>query len=222
MRGRAGRSDMIQHISPDTFEFFASYLLAGYVVIIVRSRFILGVRPKPAELIVEAIVFSLINQLLASLISELSNYTGLSHWLDSTGVLPGSDSKLYFFLKVLALPALLGIILGYNLSAGWKNALLRRLSMPVVHPVQRGYDFAFGNGREPGFVIVKYFDETTVLGFFGENSLAASDPERSDLYLERLYFINESGSWQEPDPPRSGLVNLRDVRSIEFLDPEGK
>jgi len=213
---------MVQLLSPDTFEFFATYLLAGYVVIIVRSRFILGVRPKPAELVVEAIVFSLVNQLVASLIVEISVWTGLTRLLDSSGFLPSSDSRIYFFLKILALPTVIGLLLGYNLSAGWKNALLRRLSMPVTHPVQRGYDFAFGRGREPGFVIVKYFDDTTVLGFFGETSLAASDPERSDLYLERLYFLNDDGSWQEPDPSRSGLVNLEEVRSIEFLDPEGK
>src|SRR6056297_511813 len=221
MAGGAGVT-MTQLVSPETFEFFATYLLAGYVVIIVRSRFILGVRPKPTELAVEAIIFSLVNQLLATLIADISSAIGISHWLDTTVGLPDTDSNVFFFLKVLVLPSIIGLILGYNLSAGWKNALLRRFSMPVIHPVQKGYDFAFGNEREPGFVIIKYFDDTTVAGFFGENSLAASDAERSDLYLERLYFVDDDGSWQEPDPPRSGLVNLRDMRSIEFLDPEDK
>ena len=63
-----------------------------------------------------------------------------------------------------------------------------------------------------------YEDGTTVVGWFGENSLAATVTERSDLFLERLYFIAEDGSWTEPTPPRSGLVSLRNVRSIEFLD----
>ena len=211
---------MLQLISPHTFEFFATYLLAGYVVIIVRSRFILGVRPKPAELAIEAIIFSLVNQLLAALIADLSAYAGLVQWLDRANGFPNSDSRLFFFLKVLLLPALLGMALGYNLSAGWKNALLRRLSMPIVHPVQKGYDFAFGNERPPGFVIITYFDDTMVLGFFGTNSLAASDRKRSDIYLERLYVVNDKGEWEEPEPPRSGVISLRDVRSIEFLDPE--
>lgn len=210
-----------QAVSAQTFELIATYLLAGYVVIITRSRFIIGVRPKPSELAIEAIIFSLVNQLLATLIADLSAYVGLSGLLDRSDVLPDSDSRLFFFLKVLALPALLGLLLGYNLSAGWKNALLRRLSMPVIHPVQKGYDFAFGNERPPGFVIVTYFDGTTVLGYFGADSLAASDPERSDIYLERLYIQNDKGDWEEPTPARSGVISLRDVRSIEFLDPEG-
>ena len=143
---------MVQLLSPETFEFFATYLLAGYVVIIVRSGFILGVRPKPAELAVEAIIFSLVNQMLATLIADVSSVTGLANWLDTSVGILDSDSKLFFFLKVLVLPALLGMILGYNLSAGWKNALLRRLSMPVTHPVRKGYDFAFGNERDTGLV----------------------------------------------------------------------
>lgn len=207
-------------LSPETFDFFATYLLAGYVVIIVRSRFILGLRPKPTELIVEAVIFSLVNQLAASAIAELSVYFGVNQFLNTVGVLPSYDSRVYFFAKILVLPTLIGSALGYNLTAGWKNALLRRLSLPVIHPVQRGHDYAFGNNREPGFVIVTYFDETTVAGYFGENSLAASDAQRSDLYLERLYLIDEVYEWQQPSPPRSGLISLQNVRSIEFLESE--
>jgi hypothetical protein len=210
---------MAQFLTPETFDFFATYLLAGYVVIIVRSRFILGLRPKPAELIIEAIIFSLINQLLASAIVEITRIYGVIAWMDSVAYIPSSNSKFYFFLKILALPTLIGLAMGYNLSSGWKNALMRRLSMPVIHPVQKGYDFAFGRDRDAGFVIVTYFDGTSVAGYFGENSLASSDPDRSDLYLERLYKVGDEGEWSEPDPARSGLVNLNDVRSIEFLDP---
>lgn len=208
-------------LSPETFEFFATYLLAGYVVIIVRSRFVLGLRPKPAEIVIEAIIFSLVNELIASGLLEVSNWTGLTGAITERGWVAPGESRGFFFAKILVLPTLLGAVLGYNLTAGWKNALLRRLSLPIIHPVQKGHDFAFGSNRQPGFVIITYFDGTTVLGFFGEQSLASSDPERSDLYLERLYRSDDDGSWSQPDPPRSGLINLENVRSVEFLDPEG-
>lgn len=210
---------MVQLLSPETFEFFATYLLAGYVVIIVRSRFILGVRPKPAELVVEAIIFSLVNQLLATFIADISTLTGLARWFGTAIGLPDSNSSFFFFLKVLVLPAILGMILGYNLSAGWKNALLRKLSMPISHPVRKGYDFAFGNEREPGLIEVTYVDGTKIGGWFGEKSLAASDEDRSDLYLERVYII-ENGDWKETTPHRSIWLSLRDVRSIEFLEEQ--
>jgi len=202
---------MAQFLTPETFEFFAKYLLAGYIVIIVRSRFIVGVRPKPAEVVIEAVIFSLINQL---------TFSGL------IAVLPDQflailDKQLILFAEILFLPALFGLLLGWNLSRGWNNAFLGRLSMPVAHPVQRAHDYAFGNNRAPSLVIVTYEDGTVIRGYFGEASLAASDATRSDIYLERLYVEDESGQWKEIQPGRSGLITLNGVRSIEFLDETG-
>jgi len=126
-------------------------------------------------------------------------------------------------LDVLVLPSLLGWLLGVNLSKGWNRAILRRLSAPVSHPVQRAHDFAFGTVGRPSLVLVTYEDGVTIRGYFGPNSLASSDEERSDLYLERLYDVDEaSGRWIEPSPGRSGLVSLNRVRSIEFLDEESE
>jgi len=213
---------MSQLLTPATFEFFANNLLAGYIVILARSWFILGLRPKPAELVVEAVVFSLIIQLLALLIGAIASIVGFSEWLHSFDWYDPSGLQIVFFLKILVLPTLLGIVLGWNLTAGWKHALLRRLSMPVVHPVQRAHDFAFGVDRVPGLVIVTYEDGSVVRGFFGEQSLASSDTNRSDIYLEQLYMEDEKGQWYTPTPARSALLTLHSVRSIEFLEPEGE
>jgi len=203
---------MAQFLTPETFEFFAKFLLAGYIVIIVRSRFILGVRPKPTELVVEAIILSLINQLVFSAVSAFIPDQQLAQ----------VDDQVLLFAEVLFLPTLMGLLLGWNLSRGWNNAFLRRLSMPIVHPVQRAHDFAFGNHRSPALVIVSYEDGTVIRGYFGESSLAASDPSRSDIFLERLYVEDESGQWAEIQPGRSGLISLNGVRSIEFLDEIGE
>lgn len=194
-------------LTPETFEFFARYLLAGYIVIIVRSRFVIGLRPNPTELIVEAIIFSLIVQLI---VEGLYLFAALNIWRQSTSDV---SQRVRLFVEVLVLPALFGAALGWNLSSGWKNAVLRRLSVPVVHPVQRAHDFAFGVNRAPGFVIVTYEDGTVLRGFFGEQSLASSDPERSDLFLERIY-----GEEDGDEPTRSALISLSGVRSIEFID----
>ncbi len=205
-------------LTPQTFEFFATYLLAGYIVIIVRSKFIVGLQPKPAELVIEAIILSLINQLAAAAIHEIASWVGLIVWVDDRLEVSAVDTQLVFLAKILILPTFIGLLLGYNLTAGWKNAFLRRLSLPVIHPVQRAHDYAFGNDRHSGFVMITYDDGTLIAGFFGEKSLAATDANRSDLYLESLYKIDEDGNWEEPTPQRSGWINLVNVRTVEFLD----
>jgi len=207
---------MLQDLfSPTNFDFFARYFLAGFILFSVRGRYVLGERPKPAEVVFEAIVLSLINQLVFLLLVGLVQWIAqLCGW--NTGAIVDTNGKTALFLEVLILPTLLGAVFGANLKRGWNSAFLRRLSMPVVHPTRRAYDFAFSD-RETCFLIVNFKDGGSVYGYFGPTSLAASDPGRSDLYLETLYDVANDGQWTESNPPRSALISIDDVRSIEFV-----
>lgn len=199
-------------LTPDNFDFFARFLLAGWIIISIRSRFVVGERPKLAETLAEAVILSLINQLIFSLFS-------LGFDLGFPTRAP--SARLNFYAEVVLLPACLGLLFGWNLSRGWNKSLLRRLSMPIHLPKRRAYDHAFTQNQTEGFVILTFGDGTKVYGYFGENSLAGSDPEHGDIYLERLYAIGDDGQWFEENPPRSAFLDLADVRSIEFLKPEG-
>lgn len=97
---------------------------------------------------------------------------------------------------------------------------LSRIVSPNFHPTERAYDYAFTVGRGPSFVIVTYRDGTQVYGYFGPRSLAGSDEARSDIFLERLYTLSEDGQWIEASPPRSAILMLADLRSIEFIARE--
>ena len=201
---------MTELIDPSNFQFFARYLLAGLIIIWVRGNFAVGERPRLSEMAVEAVVLSLVNQLTAQLLAWTAGALGV----------PKPPAELAFFTEVLVLPALLGLVFGLSLSKGWSQAVFRRLSMPVQNPARRAYDFAFTFNEIEGFVIVTYEDGTKVYGYYGENSLAANDPDRSDLYLERIYELDEDGQWFEQTPPRGALLSLKSLRSIEFLEPE--
>jgi len=204
---------MVQELfTPANFDFFARYFLAGFILFSVRSRYVLGERAKPAEIIFEAIILSLINQLVFLLLTTAVIST--ANWYPGTSIQVGEETL--FFAEVLALPAVLGALFGFNLRRGWNLALFRRLSMPVVHPTRRAYDYAFSD-RDESFLIIVFKDGTNVYGFFGQDSLAASDPNRSDIFLERLYDVGDGGQWSESVPSRSALIALDDIRSIEFV-----
>lgn len=151
-------------LTPETFEFFAKYLLAGFIIFSVRGYYILGERPKQTEIFFEVIVLSLINQFVFLALSWL-----FSVMVAATGIDPiianVATVRLPFFLEVLVLPVFIGLTVGLNLKRGWNEALLRRLSMPVVQPTRRAYDHLFGELRRESFLIVTYEDGTTVYGF---------------------------------------------------------
>jgi hypothetical protein len=202
---------MTDLITPANFEFFARYLLAGYIITAVRSRYAVGERPRLGDWLFEAVVLSLLNQFVFFL---------LLHAAALFLPVASFDARVLFFAEVLALPLALGWLAGINLAKGWNQAVLRRLSMPVQAPIRRAYDHAFADDAAGRFVILSFQDGTKVYGYFGERSLAANDGERSDIFLERLYDVSDDGQWYEKLPHRSGLMMLDGLRSIEFMLPE--
>lgn len=203
---------------PRNFEFIARNFLAGYILLTVRSHYVLGEKPKASEIIFEAVVLSLVIQLAFALLAWVVGFAGPLHPGLSAAVADlAAVPKLSFFLEVVLFPVVLGIFIGVGLRRGWTGSVLRRLGMPIIHPTRRAYDFAFGDNRQESFVIVTYSDGTQVYGYFGQGSLAASDASRSDLYLEFLYDVDADGTWQATNPPKSALLGLEGMRSIEFI-----
>ena len=211
---------MQQLFSPETFEFFARYFLAGFVIYAVRAFYVLGERPKQTEIVFEVIVLSFINQFVWLMIEPLLFLWNLIPGL-TNGLVLDTEARFLFFVEVLIQPAFIGLLLGFNLRRGWNAAILRRLSMPVVQPTRRAYDYVFGELREESFIIVTYEDGTTVYGYFGAASFAGSDAANGDLFVERLYSLS-SEVWVATDPPRSALLTMSSVRSIEFLPSQRK
>lgn len=212
---------MLDFLSPSNFDFFARFFLAGFIIFSVRSRYVLGEKPRATEIVFESVVLSLLNQLAFLILAPSVSYATLilPEWMiDFLSAVSGGRSA--FFIEILVLPAFLGVLFGINLRRGWNSAILRRLAMPIVHPTRRAYDYAFGDNRQESFVIVTYADGTVVYGYYGQNSLAASDPDRSDLYLERLYDLDDANRWIPTTPSKSALLSLKDVRSIEFIQSQ--
>lgn len=203
-------------LQPETFEFFARYLLAGYIFLSVRSRLVAGQRAGPSEIVLEAVVLSLINQLVFQLLLSLSLIIPLNIRVPIGTAVP---AQLWFYAEVLCLPALLGWAFAKATGLRQVSAVLRKLSMPGTHPVARAYDFAFLQQSGPGYVILTFQDDTVIYGYYGNNSIAATDADRSDIYLESLYTL-EGGAWQLAEPRRSALISLAGLRSIEFVQED--
>lgn len=144
--------------------------------------------------------------------------------LESAGILAPNQGNngvntIPFYLEIFVFPVLLGVVIGRMAGSGTVGFVLRRLSMPGTHPIAEAYDFAFAGGQQKGFVILSFDDGTVIYGYFGDDSLAASDEKRSDISLESLYTV-EQNQWTQADPPRSAWISLAGIRSIEFLKPE--
>jgi hypothetical protein len=208
--------------SPLTFEFFARYVIAGFIIFLIRNAFVVGERPKLGDISLDVVLFGLVNQLVWQFIVWVSG--GFASMAKALSTSPQAftglklDDNLIFYLEVLFLPIAIGLVSGKLLRNGWQSVALRTLSMPIVDPIPRAYDHVFSM-RSEGFVIVTYKDGTQIFGYYGSDSRAGRDPNRSELYLERMYEPGkDDGQWKEVKPPRSVLLSLSELRSIEFIE----
>jgi hypothetical protein len=204
-----------------TFEFFARFLISGFIIFLIRNAYIVGERPKISELLLDLALLSLINQLVFRLLAQAWEwFGGFVAQVSNAGAYwkPFNVSdELAFFLEVLVLPVAIGVISGNALAKGWFSGPFRALSIPVVDPLPRAYDHVFAQ-RGTAFVIITFRSGEVVYGYYGPNSRAGRDAARSEIYLERLYLVNAEGQWSETIPQRSALISLSDLRSIEFID----
>ena len=197
-------------LNPETFDFFATYVLAGFVFLSARASLVSGEKPRPNETIIEAVILSLLNHLVWRF--------GTSWVTDTVALLP---PELLLVIEVVVQPYLMGLTVGWAVHADKLPAGLRRLLMPFLRPANDSFDHGLEQIQRRAFVIVTYNDGHVVYGLFGKRSLSSKDQERGGAYLERLFHVGSDGNWIDANPPRSGWVSMAEVRSVEFLETGG-
>ena len=129
---------MTSLLTPETFEFFARFLLAGFVTMSARARFVTGERPKLSETVAEAVILSLVNQFL---------FRTIFFWLPAAIDGP-RETEFLLLAEVLILPGALGLFAGWLVSRNWMPDGARRLILPVTRPVPQAFDHAFAQAFE--------------------------------------------------------------------------
>ena len=60
----------------------------------------------------------------------------------------------------------------------------------------------------------------SVAGLFGAGSFASSDTEERDIYIEEEYTVSDDGSWKPRETKVGILIPVKEIRYIEFWEPD--
>ena len=113
-------------------------------------------------------------------------------------------------------PAALGVVTGLLSRRALVGRLLASYGFSTVHPVPTAWGYAFDQSRG-SWVLVTLVDGSTVAGAFEERSFASPDRAERDLFLQRVYRVEDDGPWQ-PVPMSSGVwIDGQAIQTIEFL-----
>lgn len=192
----------------DSLELLGIILLLivpGIIIDFVRSQFIGSRGRSVGEAATGFIVVSLVYYSIAFPVAV---------------VLSGSSEELlasvfgWYFLLLIA-PALLGLGLGVSAQSNWLQKSLSRFGISTIHPTKSAWDRKFGHNMPGQWVLITLLDGSRVAGWMGLDSYASSDPEERDLYLQRIYSIDDEGNWQS-DGKKSVLISGGEVKTVEF------
>lgn len=118
-------------------------------------------------------------------------------------------------------PAAFGLLLGAEAQNEWLTSIAARLHLSVVHVIPTAWDWRFSKVPDGGtFILVTLTSDEKVSGYFGSASFASSDSFERDLYIEEEYALTSEGSWVARPEKVGVLIPFKEIKYIEFWEPQ--
>jgi len=169
--------------------------------------------------LLECLLLSCVNYLLAI----LPLYILVQYWpetldLQSPQSIPKHTGYLvWWILLVFLLPVIGGFVTGKLLTRPRMVKILHEFGIGVVHPAPSGWDYAFAR-NERYWTRIELTDGGFVEGIFDSNSLASSEYDDRDIFIESVFEFNEETEEYEQLEQNAGVLVRADViKSITFF-----
>ena len=181
------------------------FLLPGYIIKSILDYLVPPQRHNDAKYYLFCFFFSILNCAVWSwayvlVLVKVPAQSGW-HWV-------------YLLLITLMGSSALAVIIGFIRQKGWIRDLLSRLH--PIHPCPTAWDFHFSK-QKSSWVIVTLISGEKIYGKYGENSFAASDIDEHDLYLEKIYALDDHENWLSVNGDNGILISGKSISCIEFL-----
>lgn len=124
-------------------------------------------------------------------------------------------SAAAWFLIIFVSPIGLGLASARVTQRGTQTKILRRLGLRPINPIPTAWDYIFATS-EPLWVLVTLQDGSTLAGYWGPNSFASDDPKERDIYVEDIYRVPDSGTWQRVENNAGAWIRGSEIRYVEF------
>jgi Family of unknown function (DUF6338) len=193
--------------------FIVAVFVPGFVFDAVLSKFV----PRHSSTLRELV-------LLRLLTATAFNYAVCSPviYLLVTGALFANSpwwQGLTWSVVIFVVPIVLALIVAKASQKGFLALVARKLRLRSINPIPTGWDWIFSR-TAPCYLLVTLRDGAEVAGYFGGQSMASSDRDRKDLYLERVFVVPARGPWRPIEPPSGIYIEGSQIAFIEFRPGE--
>ena len=189
--------------SLDTIYLILAFIVPGLVASFVRAQFVTGRSPSHTEAALSYFVLSAIYYALAlpaieyALSIQRAGYLKAAIWIG----------------LIFAGPAIFGLLLGISAQKGIFRRVLRWCRLNPVHVMPTAWDWK-ASTMQKSWVLVVLKDDTKFAGLCGVNSFLSTDQKERDLYLEKVYDVDDDNTWHPRE--NSVLITGGEIKTIEF------
>jgi hypothetical protein len=129
-------------------------------------------------------------------------------------------SAVIWAIIILFSPVIIGLLAAKQSDKGWAKKVLNPLGFNTIHPTPSAWDYKFSKINDKKWVLITLIDGSTIAGVFAYDSFASSDIDERDVYIEKIYKINDNGCWNEVERSDGILVKCNQIKTIEFWNDE--
>ena len=120
-------------------------------------------------------------------------------------------------VTIFIAPVALGLGVGQLANLPWVDRLLDKIGLGYIDRMPSAWDYVLRLER-PAYVRVRLKDGGTVGGEFSTRSFASTTPSRADIYLERVWQLDENDNFVQPLVDNWGVWIAHDtIGQIEFF-----
>ena len=94
--------------------------------------------------------------------------------------------------------------------------VLAHFKVYILHSIPNSWDYCFSK-NQPTWLIVTLVDGGIIYGQFSTKSFASSDAVERDLYIEKIYSIDDNNTWIEIEGIDGIYIPKEQIKTIEFL-----
>ncbi|MBS4221874.1 DUF6338 family protein [Lederbergia citrea] len=125
--------------------------------------------------------------------------------------------RLYVSLLIILIVTVgIALIISVISNKGWIRNFLQKIGIHTTHVTPTAWDYQFRR-EEPRYLIVYLEDGGIVCGYWGSESFASSIKDTKDLYLEKIFDLNEDEEWIEITSSKGVWIPEKSIKYIEFI-----
>lgn len=194
----------------ETIVYTCVFILPGFIITELIDSIVPPKSFRELKFIFSCIIYSIIN-------------LALWIWLDVI-IFENLKSKNVLFYIVLSSSNIMtsiitGTIIGLIKHCELSRKIFRLFKVQMNHPIPTAWDYFF-NKKEECFITVRLKSGNTVSGKFFCNSFASSEAAERDLYIEKIYDVDDKNTWNEVPRSLGMYISKGEIETIEFFTVE--